>query len=265
MFERRHHCRRCGRVVCTHCSPHRRFVDGYGQVPVRTCVDCYKPDLNEILPSEIRSASEDGRILWRLSADLGDDSQGKHNNAIARREFSYEHAPNLALAMAMVNLVQQEDTADFLLNQASSMLATLHRFMLHGALLDVCSDPLMMFSLIKSLIVSAKMRYSDTISKPEKKNKGMPSRGLARCDALLGQIDLLSLLASANCLHLLPPQPISQLDTWRKLRDRLIETELWSLALDVSTKSGLDAGSVWAAWGIVCLKAGNFRGFYLNS
>ena len=143
------------------------------------------------------------------------------------------------------------------------MLGTLHRYMLHGALLDVCSDPLMMFSLIKSLIVSAKMRYSDIISKPGSHNKGKPSRGLARCDALLGQIDLLSLLASANCLPLLPPQPISQLDTWRKLREKLIEIELWSLALDVSTKSGLDAGTVWAAWGLVCLKAGNFQGAHL--
>jgi zinc finger FYVE domain-containing protein 26 len=125
--------------------------------------------------------------------------------------------------------------------------------------MDVCSDPLMMFSLIKSLILGAKMRYSDIIAAPSQ-SKGKPSRGLARCDALLGQIDLLSLLVSANCLHLLPPQPMSQLDTWRKLRDRLIDIELWSLALDVSTKAGLDAGSVWAAWGLVCLKAGNFQG-----
>ena len=106
MFERRHHCRRCGRVVCAHCSPHRRPVEGYGQVLVRTCVDCFRPDLNELLPAEIRSASEDGRILWRLSADQNDSTgQGKHNNTIARREFSYEHAPNLALAMAMVFLL----------------------------------------------------------------------------------------------------------------------------------------------------------------
>ena len=27
-------------------------------------------------------------------------------------------------------------------------------------------------------------------------------------------------------------------------------------------KAGLDAGSVWAAWGLVCLKAGNFQGDY---
>ena len=135
------------------------------------------------------------------------------------------------------------------------MLATLHRYLLNGAMFEV--DPIMTLQLIKSLILTSKMRYTEIIATP---TKGKPSRGQARCDALLGQIDLLSLLASASCLHLLPPQPLSQLDTWRKLRDRLIEIELWSLALDVSTKAALDAGSVWAAWGLVCLKAGNFLG-----
>lgn len=275
MFDRRHHCRRCGRVVCSHCSPHRRLVEGYGDVPVRTCVDCFnflleRPDQTASSSTiSIRSTDKDGQILWQLSLL---DSQ---HNFIARREFSYEHAPNLALALAMVNLCQDSGSGDlaanFLLDQSSSMLATLHRYLLHGALLDVCSDPLMMFSLIKSLILSAKMRYSEIIAAPPSAKttssptggnlpKSKPARGLARCDALLGQIDLLSLLSSANCLHLLPPQPLAQLDTWRKLRDRLIEVELWSLALDVSTKAGLDAGSVWAAWGLVCLKTGNFQG-----
>lgn len=262
MFDRRHHCRRCGRVVCGACSPHRRLVDGYGDVPVRTCVDCHSTlqDRTSDALSAIRLPSQDGggQLVWRLSLDA------QHNN-IARREFSYEHAPNLALALAMVHLCQcNEMMANFLLDQSSSMLATLHRYLVHGTLMDVCSDPLMMFSLIKSLILGAKMRYSDIIAAPGQ-CKGKPSRGLARCDALLGQIDLLSLLVSANCLHLLPPQPMSQLDTWRKLRDRLIDIELWSLALDVSTKAGLDAGSVWAAWGLVCLKAGNFQGILLFS
>ena len=137
------------------------------------------------------------------------------------------------------------------------MLVTLHRYLLNGAMFEV--DPIIMLQLIKTLILTSKMRFSEIIASP---TEGKPSRGLARCDALLGQIDLLSLLASANCLHLLPPQALSQLDTWRKLRDRLIEIELWSLALDITTKAGLDAGPVWAAWGLVCLKAGNFQGNY---
>ena len=246
MFNRRHHCRRCGRVVCSCCSAHRLIVDGYGDVAVRTCNDCFAVLSLADSPVAMIPAL-DG--LWMLSAD---DEQ---HNDIVRREFSYEHAPNLALALAVVRQCSDsEHVAHFLLNQSSSMLAALHHYLLNRVQLEV--DPVMILQLIKSLVVTAKMRYTEIVSTDTQK----PSRGLVRCDALLGQIDLLALLASANCLHLLPAQPLAQQDTWRKLRDRLIDNELWTLALDVSTKAGLDAGSVWAAWGLVCLKVGHFQG-----
>ncbi|GIY98910.1 zinc finger FYVE domain-containing protein 26, partial [Caerostris extrusa] len=41
MFSRRHHCRRCGRVVCANCSQHALIVEGYGNIKVRVCDDCY--------------------------------------------------------------------------------------------------------------------------------------------------------------------------------------------------------------------------------
>lgn len=41
MFNRRHHCRRCGRVVCAMCSEHRMRISGYpNSVLVRVCKDC---------------------------------------------------------------------------------------------------------------------------------------------------------------------------------------------------------------------------------
>ena len=39
-FNRRHHCRRCGRVVCGVCSAQQMSIDGYER-PQRTCNDCY--------------------------------------------------------------------------------------------------------------------------------------------------------------------------------------------------------------------------------
>jgi len=47
--------------------------------------------------------------------------------------------------------------------------------------------------------------------------------------------------------------------TLRKLRDLLTEKERWTLALDVSTKAGLDTQGVWAAWGKACLKVGHLE------
>lgn len=112
MFNRRHHCRRCGRVVCSGCSPYRQLVEGYGDVPVRTCVDC-TAYLETPKAAFVRSASQNGTILWTLSLEP------KHNE-IVRREFSYEHAPNLAVALAIVHLCHNsENVANFLLDQSS--------------------------------------------------------------------------------------------------------------------------------------------------
>ena len=39
LLNRRHHCRRCGRVVCSNCSQKVTLIDN---VPRRTCNDCFK-------------------------------------------------------------------------------------------------------------------------------------------------------------------------------------------------------------------------------
>lgn len=73
---------------------------------------------------------------------------------------------------------------------------------------------------------------------------------LGSCDQLLGQIDILNLLAANDCLDLLPTNfvnenfkykktPLSGMSV-RKLRDNLMEHEKWNLAIEISTKTGLD-------------------------
>lgn len=47
--------------------------------------------------------------------------------------------------------------------------------------------------------------------------------------------------------------------SFRKLRDSLVVTEKWQLALEVSLKCGFATSGVMAAWGIACLKAGCFE------
>ena len=46
----------------------------------------------------------------------------------------------------------------------------------------------------------------------------------------------------------------------RRLRDRFIEGERLSLAMEVSTKCGLDPSGVWGAAGFALLQAGDFPG-----
>lgn len=69
--------------------------------------------------------------------------------------------------------------------------------------------------------------------------------GTSSADRILSQAELLGLLAERACLSLLPvssAQRSSFIDAsvLRKLRDRLLEREQWNLALEVSTKAGLD-------------------------
>ena len=45
-----------------------------------------------------------------------------------------------------------------------------------------------------------------------------------------------------------------------RLRDKLIQDERLKLAMDVSTKCGLDPSGVWGAWGLTCIKQGDYAG-----
>lgn len=62
-FVRKHHCRRCGRVVCSSCSPHRMAIDPLTQNGTeleskkleRVCKDCFK----EMSSINVRSGGGD--------------------------------------------------------------------------------------------------------------------------------------------------------------------------------------------------------------
>lgn len=96
MFNRRHHCRRCGRVICYNCSLKRMLVPTYGDILVRVCVDCFQQthgsesDFSETLSS--RSLVYD---YWILTDDAD-------HNEIVRDEFSYEHAPSVSLCLSIM-------------------------------------------------------------------------------------------------------------------------------------------------------------------
>lgn len=84
LFSRRHHCRRCGRVVCDDCSKHRvQLPEMYRDLCVRICLDCHRKLLTNEDENSIESNSEysfkDKDNLWRLS---GVDATGKNSYLI---------------------------------------------------------------------------------------------------------------------------------------------------------------------------------------
>ncbi len=119
-FSRRHHCRRCGRVVCSGCSDHVSEVKGYN-LPVRVCSECYKTfNTSEKLSETLPTAPPPFDISSLLP---GSDYRNEriHNctllpkdpmfNQNIRREFYYERAPNTALFLSLVDLIVDKRVA----------------------------------------------------------------------------------------------------------------------------------------------------------
>lgn len=121
MLTRRHHCRRCGRVICHACSTKRmKIIELYSEVLVRVCNDCYKQTeqvaTNQGTQNDI-SSEERIKIdsievienIWHLSGNL------KHDNLV-RDEFSYEYAPSVSLCLSICALHSPNiECAQFLL------------------------------------------------------------------------------------------------------------------------------------------------------
>ncbi|XP_023016666.2 zinc finger FYVE-type containing 26 spastizin isoform X1 [Leptinotarsa decemlineata] len=246
MFNRRHHCRRCGRVVCWSCSLHRMLVPTYGDILVRVCSSCYHQTVGSSNNSEVNDTMSTKSIVydyWLLTDD-------PDHNKIVREEFSYEHAPSVSLCLSLMKYHSKTiEYPKFLLDQCHSML----KLLLPSQEPTQEIDYFLVIKMLKSLAMAAKMSSIECTL----------HHGTSLADRILSQADLLSLLAERGCLNLLPVTnslsqgPYIDASVLRRLRDRLLEREQWNLALEVSTKAGLDNTGVFAVWGKSCLKAGS--------
>ncbi|KRT81270.1 hypothetical protein AMK59_5262, partial [Oryctes borbonicus] len=244
MFNRRHHCRRCGRVICWNCSLQKMFVESYGDIPVRVCKDCYKQSHSNTSDSDSMK-SERSRVddFWILT-------DNPEHNVILRQEFSYGNAPSVLLCLSILKNHSKTDLYPrFLLNQCENILRILYPI---GTYYETEIDFNLIINMLKSLAVAAKM-----IS-----NQIMLQWGASLADKMISQVEMLGLLAEKGYLHLLSSRSQNvQIDAnmLRHVRDKLLELEQWHLALEVSTKAGLDTAGVFARWGKSFLRAGNLQ------
>lgn len=234
LLTRRHHCRRCGRVVCHTCSTKRvRIPELYADVLVRACNDCYyQMELEKELKNtgSVSDSSTDDH--WQFTGNAKHDS-------LVRDEFSYEYAPNVNLCLSICDLyLSDTECAQFLLDQARK-LESLFRPLEPGH-----ANPEMDYELVGKMIhclaVAAKVRGASD-----------------ECNEIISHADIMQALVENKCESLMPMESIN-INSIRKLRDTLIRAEQWQLALEVSTKYRFPTVGVMASWGIVCLKAGCF-------
>uniref|UniRef100_A0A671QY69 Zinc finger FYVE domain-containing protein 26 n=1 Tax=Sinocyclocheilus anshuiensis TaxID=1608454 RepID=A0A671QY69_9TELE len=241
MFNRRHHCRRCGRLVCHSCSSRKMVVEG-SEEPVRVCDQCYNFFHMEII-SEGSCDTEDimtaensvPRKQYRLSPNSAENQQLKS-------EFYYEQAPSASLCVAILTL--HSDHA------ACGQQLIGHCRSLSCKLTNPEVDARLLTDVMRQLLFSAKLMFV---------NAGCTHEP-ALCDSYISKVDVLKILVSANYKYIPSLDDIQEMTAVTRLRNQLLEAEHYQLAVEVSTKSGLDPNGVWQAWGMASLKAGNLSG-----
>ncbi|XP_069714291.1 zinc finger FYVE domain-containing protein 26 isoform X2 [Phaenicophaeus curvirostris] len=255
MFNRRHHCRRCGRLVCSSCSTKKMAVEAGRDNLSRVCDQCYSYYNREHLPGSVQDTSrkedqDQGKetsnneysTVVRIPKATEFEwtfSLSEEENEIVRSEFYYEQAPSSSLCIAILSLHSDNIVCGHQLIE--------HCCKLSQGLTNPEADAGLLMDIMKQLLFSAKMMFV----------KAGRSQDLALCDSYISKVDVLSILVAA-AYH-----PIPSLDqillpaAVTRLRNQLLEAEYYQLAIEVSTKSGLDPGGAWHAWGMACLKAGN--------
>ncbi|KAJ4921336.1 hypothetical protein JOQ06_021860 [Pogonophryne albipinna] len=160
-------------------------------------------------------------------------------NKLLRSEFYYEQAPSAFLCVALLSLHSDQTACG---HQLISHCRSLSRKLTNPEV-DAC----LLTDIMKQLLFSAKLMFV----------KVGRSQDLALCDSYISKVDVLKILVTANYKDIPSLDDIVETSAITRLRHQLLEAEHYQLAVEVSTKSGLETGGVWQAWGMACLKAGN--------
>lgn len=253
MFNRRHHCRRCGRLVCQACSERKMAVEGGPAEEVRVCDQCYsffhpgsddedEPDED---PSSPLSSPDDLDGTLQLPEVTHQQIQlctNPSENQLLRSEFYFEQAPCAPLCVAILSLHSDQKSCG---HQLIDHCRALSRKLTNPEV-DAC----LLTDIMKQLLFSAKLMFV----------KVGRSQDLALCDSYISKVDVLKILVSANYKYIPSLDDILEMSAVTRLRNQLLEAEHYQLAVEVSTKSGLDPNGVWQAWGMASLKAGHLSG-----
>ncbi|XP_056445850.1 zinc finger FYVE domain-containing protein 26 isoform X2 [Gadus chalcogrammus] len=248
MFNRRHHCRRCGRLVCQACSEHKMAIEGSGEEGARVCDQCYA-----FFHCDSDDELEEAEAVGSPGSGSGEDcvltlpevvqrqvrlSSRPSENQLLRSEFYFEQAPSAHLCVAILSLhSDQSECGQQLIGHCRALSRKLNHAEVDAGLLT---------DVMKRLLFSAKLMFV----------KDGRSHDLPLCDSFISKVDVLRILVRANYRPIPSLEDLLETPAVTRLRNQLLEAEHYQLAVEVSTKSGLDPSGVWHAWGMAFLKAG---------
>ncbi|XP_012560340.2 zinc finger FYVE domain-containing protein 26 isoform X1 [Hydra vulgaris] len=254
MFNRRHHCRHCGRVVCSTCSDFTCYVQQYKKNE-RICLVCaqyvYNSPVENVdnnflvtttprpLPKSSKTSSEKtssnfelDKTEWKLYTD-------PNQNKSVYDNFYYEQAPNAPLCLSIIDLHSNDKAAGGLLVKFCNNLS--QHF--HSS---TEYDFNMIVGIIEFILKHAKLKFS----------KSGDDGGISMCDFQLSYVEVLKILLAANWREVPSSQDFTNPDCLRMLREKLMEQERFSLALEITNKAGLDLVPVFFKMGMAKLKSG---------
>ena len=260
IFNRKHHCRRCGRVACSSCSDRLIVIpEIHPTSPVRVCIHCFsslkasQPSLASDISSRISERRESmsshsssiSIYQWILSLD-------KEQNRGVRSEFYFEAAPSASLCLSILRLHSDANACVKLI--IDQLIRNLFEVLTSSQI-----DYGLLLTIIKSLLVAAKVIIESNRSTVPDAN----SR-IKYVDLMLSRVDIVRMLVEQNCInkelinYIILNESQSNNQSLVKLMEKLLEVERFELALNLAKKNGLEVKGIWKTWAIICLRSGKF-------
>lgn len=243
LLNRRHHCRRCGRVVCAECTRNRILLpELYNTLMVRCCNDCFSQLEDEKQKLESGTNVERARIAnlpveWKLTGNIQIDQ-------MIRDEFIFEYSPNVGLCTKILSLhTINDDFTNFLLLHCHRLELLLKP--IHGRINQEI-DVILVAKMLKHLATAAKLfdnsnesnliiDHADMILKIAENDS----------DAILSKVSLTNSIYNISI---------------RDIVNELIKAENWKLALELSVKRDRNSKSgIFSAWAVSLIKGGNYK------
>lgn len=240
LLNRRHHCRRCGRVVCSDCSINKILLpELYKTLLVRCCDECFSQLLeNEKRKFDSNSIEKGSDLLqeWKLTGDV-------LNDQLIRDEFFFDHSPNVNLFMAIIFLhTENTDLTKFILfhcHRVELLLKPIHGHM------NPEVDVVLVSKMLKCLATTARIFGSTGES------------------SIIDHADMILKIAENNCdtiISKVSSNPVFNVISIRDIINELIKTENWRLALELSVKwDRFSTSGVFSAWAVSLIKCGHYN------